>query len=72
MVELLGARELTAGEPPHWDLLPQMQITLSKRQHVMLNAGVRLPLNARADRHIQVLTYFLWDWFDGGLVDGWR
>jgi mono/diheme cytochrome c family protein len=72
MVELLGARELTAGEPPHWDLLPQMQITLSKRQHVMLNAGVRLPLNARADRHAQVLTYFLWDWFDGGLVDGWR
>ena len=20
----------------------------------------------------QVITYFLWDWFDGGLLDGWR
>ena len=21
---------------------------------------------------LQVLTYLLWDWFDGGLRDGWR
>jgi hypothetical protein len=38
----------------------------------MLNAGVRLPLNDRVGRHTQVLTYFLWDWCDGGLFLGWR
>ena len=28
MVEILGARELQSGETSHWDILPQMQITL--------------------------------------------
>ena len=49
-----------------------MQVTLSKRQHIMINAGVRFPLNERNSRRTQVITYFLWDWFDGGLLDGWR
>ena len=60
------------GEPVLWDVVPQMQVTLSKRQHIMINAGVRLPLNERNSRRTQVLAYFLWDWFDGGLFDGWR
>ena len=72
MVELLGAKELQGGEPVLWDVVPQMQVTLSKRQHIMINAGVRLPINERSGRSTQVLTYFLWDWFDGGLFDGWR
>ena len=72
MVELLGATELQGGQPVHWDVVPQMQVTLSKRQHVMINAGLRLPINERSGRSTQVLTYFLWDWFDGGLFDGWR
>jgi hypothetical protein len=72
MVELVAARELEAGATTHWDLLPQMQVTLNRRQHIMVNVGVRLPLNDRADRSTQVVTYFLWDWFDGGLLDGWR
>ena len=72
MVELLGAKELQGGQPVLWDVVPQMQVTLSKRQHIMINAGVRLPINERSGRGTQVLTYFLWDWFDGGLFDGWR
>ena len=52
--------------------MPQVQITLSKRQHVIVNGGVRIPLNMRAERDAQVIAYFLWDWFDGGLWDGWR
>jgi hypothetical protein len=72
MVEVLGARELESGATTQWDVLPQMQISLSKRQHILLNAGVRIPVNDRAGRSTQVLTYFLWDWFDGGLFDGWR
>jgi hypothetical protein len=72
MVELLGTRELEGGEPAHWDIGPQMQVTLSKRQHIMINGGVRLPLTDRTARRPQVIVYFLWDWFDGGLTDGWR
>jgi hypothetical protein len=72
MIEVLGARELDDGEPVLWDVVPQMQVTLSKRQHIMINVGVRIPVNERDSRDTQVLTYFLWDWFDGGLFDGWR
>ena len=72
MLELLASRELEEGAITHWDLLPQMQISLNKRQHILINAGVRIPVNDRAGRTTQVLTYFLWDWFDGGLLDGWR
>jgi len=72
MVELLGARDLEAGAAVQWDVVPQMQVTLSKRQHIMISGGVRFPVSARTGRHPQVITYFLWDWFDGGLRDGWR
>jgi hypothetical protein len=72
MVEVLGVKELAGGEPVLWDVVPQMQVTLSKRQHIMINVGVRVPVNERESRRTQLLTYFLWDWFDGGLLDGWR
>lgn len=72
MVEVLAARELETGAKVHWDLLPQIQITLNRRQHLMINAGVRIPVNDRTGRGTQVITYFLWDWFDGGLLEGWR
>jgi mono/diheme cytochrome c family protein len=71
MVEILAARDLEEGAIANWDLVPQMQITLNKRQHLMINVGVRVPLNQRSGRTTQVITYFLWDWFDGGLRDGW-
>ena len=71
MVEVLAARELSSGERVVWDLLPQMQVTLNKRQHIMLSGGVRLPVNEREGRKPQVLAYLLWDWFDGGFLDGW-
>jgi hypothetical protein len=72
MLEVLGARDFEHGAATHWDLLPQMQVSLSKRQHILINAGVRMPVNDRDGRSTQVITYFLWDWFDGGLVEGWR
>jgi len=53
------------------DLVPQVQVTLSRRQHVMLNVGVRIPLNHTAQRPTRVAAYLLWDWFDGGLFEGW-
>jgi hypothetical protein len=72
MVELVGARELGGGLGTQWDIVPQVQVTLSKRQHIMISAGVRIPMTDRSERTTQVLTYLLWDWFDGGFLDGWR
>jgi hypothetical protein len=44
---------------------------LNKRQHIRLNVGVRTPLNNRPDRPTQLGFYVLWDFFDGGLREGW-
>jgi hypothetical protein len=71
MVEVLGSRELTSGAPTHWDVVPQVHVTLSTRQHIRANLGVRVPVNERAGRSTQVLGYFLWEWFNGGLTSGW-
>jgi hypothetical protein len=71
IVELLGSRELTSGVPTHWDVVPQMHVTLSTRQHIRANVGLRVPVNDRAGRSTQVLGYFLWEWFNGGLTSGW-
>jgi hypothetical protein len=72
MIEAAAVRELEAGQRPQWDVLPQLQVSLSKRQHILVSGGVRIPVNQREGRHPQVLTYLLWDWFDGGFRDGWR
>jgi hypothetical protein len=72
IVEIVGAKALDGDERAQWDIVPQLQMTLSRRQHIMLNAGVRVPLTNRDEHTVQLLTYFLWDWFDGGLFDGWR
>ena len=71
MVEVLAARELIDGARMQWALLPQMQVTLNTRQHIMVNAGVRIPLTDAATTPTEVLFYVLWDWFDGGLFAGW-
>lgn len=71
MLEVLGARDLVTGASVEWDLVPQVEVTLSRRQHITMNGGVRIPVAARTGRHPQVLAYFLWDWFDGGLLGGW-
>lgn len=72
MIEILGAREFDAGEPTVWDIVPQLQVTLSRRQHIMISGGLKFPLNERGERKSEVVSYFLWDWFDGGLFDGWK
>jgi len=71
MVELLGSREFSGGPGAQWDVLPQVQVTLSRRQHVMANIGVRVPVNQRATRQTELWIYLLWDWFDGRLFEGW-
>ena len=71
MIDVLASHEFVADAKTHWDVAPQMQVTLSTRQHIMVNAGVRIPVNERAGRSTQFVMYFLWDWFDGNLVSGW-
>lgn len=72
MVEFLADRELGSGDKTHWDILPQVQVTLSRRQHIRADLGVRFPLNDVSQRNTEVVFYVLWDWFDGGLREGWK
>ncbi|MGD8698750.1 MAG: c-type cytochrome [Gemmatimonadales bacterium] len=71
MLEVVALRDLESGADTNWDLIPQMQVTLNRRQHVMLNLGVRLPLTNADRRNTLILAYLLWDWFDGGFLAGW-
>ncbi len=71
MVELLADRDFETGAKTNWDVVPQLQVTLSTRQHIMASFGVRAPVNNTAARPVQFMFYLLWDWFDGGLREGW-
>jgi len=71
MIEILAKRDLGAGAVTDWDVLPEFQVTLNRRQHVRAALGFRWPLNDTAGRPKQVMAYVLWDWFDGGLLEGW-
>jgi mono/diheme cytochrome c family protein len=71
MVEILGSREIENNAETEWGVLPQVQVSLSTRQHVLLNVGVRAPLSQRREQRTGVLVYLLWDWFDGGFLSGW-
>ena len=72
MLEVLASRELVSDADTHWDLLPELQVTLSARQHLMLAGGVRIPMDDTEARDTTIQLYVLWDWFDGGLLEGWR
>jgi len=72
MVEVLADRNLQETARTNVDLVPQFQVTLSKRQHVRVNVGLQVPVANTAGRPVQVVFYWLWDWFDGRLLDGWR
>ncbi|MBN1656487.1 MAG: c-type cytochrome [Deltaproteobacteria bacterium] len=71
MIELLGAREFEDEAEIQWDLVPQLQATLSKRQHVLAAAGVRIPVSQVSERNAYFMMYLLWDWYDGSLFEGW-
>jgi mono/diheme cytochrome c family protein len=72
MLELLADRELAGGARTGVDLLPQFQVTLNRRQHIRVNVGLQVPVANTAGRSKQVVFYLLWDWFDGGFLEGWK
>lgn len=71
MLEIVGSRELEDAADTSWDLVPQLQVSLNTRQHILASLGVRVPMTDAATRDTQIMLYVLWDWFDGGLLDGW-
>jgi len=71
MMEFLADRDFQTGARTKWDILPQFQVTLSKRQHIRADIGFQIPVNQRTGRSSQLVFYLLWDSFDGGLRDGW-
>ncbi len=52
-------------------LLPQARIGLNRRGNIALNVGVELPLNDTDRYDWRGYVYFIWDFADGGLLEGW-
>jgi mono/diheme cytochrome c family protein len=71
MTEIIADRELEDAATTTWDIVPQIQVSLSKRQHILANIGVRRPLTNTGGRPSAIMFYVLWDFFDGGLREGW-
>lgn len=76
MLEVMAERPIGAGGGPvdvdvDVDVVPQLQITLSARQHIRAAGGVQIPVTDRTDRSMAALVYVLWDWADGALTEGW-
>ena len=72
MIEVISEREFLDGATADIDVVPQVQVTLNRRQHVRVNVGLQFPATNTAGRPKQLVFYVLWDWFDGGLLEGWR
>ena len=58
-------------EAVQWSALPQARIGLNKRGNIALNVGVEFPLNDRDRYDWRAYVYFIWDFADGGLLEGW-
>ncbi len=73
MLEVQVKHDFESGAEPRLDLLPQAQISLNTRQHVLANIGVLVPVGSDAAdaRPVRFVTYILLDWFDGGFFEGW-
>jgi hypothetical protein len=43
----------------------------NKRGNIALNTGLELPLNDHDRYDWRAYVYFIWDFADGGLFEGW-
>jgi len=71
MLELTADHDLRVGAMTNLSLVPEFQVTVNTRQHIRAAMGYQVALNNTATQTNQVIFYFLWDWFDGGLLEGW-
>ncbi len=72
MTEFIASRNFTTGASTDWDVLPEMQVTVSRRQHIRAAVGYRKPITDVSGRAPQVQFYVLWDWAEGHFWEGWR
>ena len=70
MFEFMANRDLMTSAKTDWDVVPQMQVTISRRQHIRGNLGLRIPVTDTTGRQKQIIFYLLWDWQDGRLQRG--
>lgn len=54
-----------------FSILPQARIGLNKRGNIALNLGLELPVNDTERYDWQAYVFFIWDFADGGLLEGW-
>jgi hypothetical protein len=47
-------------------------VTLNRREHIRVAGGLQVPATNTAGRSKQLVFYLLWDWFDGGFLEGWK
>ena len=71
IVEFVASRDVVNRAITSWDVVPQMQVTISRRQHIRANVGYSKPMSNITGRQGQVIFYVLWDWADGKLTKGW-
>lgn len=71
MCEFVATRDLVDTAKTDWDVLPEIQVTISKRQHIRGDIGLRIPATNTVGRQKQLVFYLLWDWQDGKLTQGW-
>ena len=72
IIEVLACARARERRQHAWDLVPQLQVSLNTRQHVL--GGCRsspVPVTDRGNRPTELVFYLLWDWFDGGVLQGW-
>ena len=76
-LEVVAEVPFERGEEPNrkeaiqWSVLPQARIGLNKRGNIALNFGVEFPLNDRDRYDWRAWLFFIWDFADGGLREGW-
>jgi hypothetical protein len=71
MFEFVGTHNLVTGAKTDWDIIPEMQVTISRRQHIRGDLGLRIPVTETTGRQKAIVFYLLWDWQDGKLTEGW-
>ncbi len=71
MIELATKRALEGEAFTTLDIVPQLQVSLNTRQHVLGNIGLLIPATHTRGRSVRLLAYVLLDWFDGGFFEGW-
>jgi len=73
MLEAQVKRDFESGAGMRLDLVPQIQVSLNTRQHVLGNVGVLIPVGREDGERppLRLLAYLLLDWFDGGFFEGW-